>query len=218
MPHPQHPDDELLAALAADESEAMTDAGLVAHVESCDRCGPMVQDLRQLRLALAVLPDVAPSRPLRLLPPVPDTAPKRGGFVALLRGLTGPAMAIGVLLIVVGAFGTTMSGMGLGGAGAAAASAGFLSEAGGGPNTDRLSPGVPSASKAQSEATAVPRNAHPSYTPSAAPVANDNGGRLSYANTPPDPWPPMLAIGVGLLAVAFLLRAALKRPEGEPNP
>jgi hypothetical protein len=216
MPQPQHPDDELLAALAGDEPEAASDSALKAHVAECDRCGPMVQDLRQLRSALAGLPDVAPSRPLQLLPPVRDTAPMRGGFVGFLRGLTGPAMAVGVLLIVVGALGTTMSGMGLGGAGAAAASAGFLSEADGSKANQPVA-GVASSSVARGQGTAAPHDAYSSGRPTVAPPAIDDGGRLNSTSTPAEPWAPMLAIGIGLLAAAFLVRAALKRPEAEPN-
>jgi hypothetical protein len=125
MQHPIHPDDERLAALAGGDADREADAGLRAHVAACERCRPMVADLQQLRSALAELPDVAPSRPLQLVPPVAAPTPAGGG---ILRRLAGPFMAAGAALLLVGAVGAGASGIipGSGGAfpGAAAASAG----------------------------------------------------------------------------------------------
>ena len=88
MQHPTHPDDERLAALAGGDPEVASDAALRAHVDSCDRCADIVRELGSLRTALAELPDLVPSRPLQLLPPVAEPrAAARGGW---LRRLAGP--------------------------------------------------------------------------------------------------------------------------------
>src|SRR4029077_1845925 len=130
MQQSSHPDDERLAALAGYEPDAVADSSLVIHVSGCARCAPMVEELRTLHSALAELPDVQPSRPLRFLPAVPEPAGSGSRWVGPLRGLTGPAMAAAILLIVVGAFGTALSnGIGLtssAGAAPAAASANNL--------------------------------------------------------------------------------------------
>ena len=100
-----HPDDERLSALAAGDGDATDDRALRGHVGGCARCSEMVDDLSSLRLALAQLPDIAPPRPLRLLPGVPDRAAATGlgGFA---RRLFAPALAAGLLLIAAGGIGT----------------------------------------------------------------------------------------------------------------
>jgi hypothetical protein len=121
MPHPNHPDDERLAAFAGAEPEALTDRELAAHIASCERCGPMVEDLRLLRSALAELPDRAPSRSLRFLPPVEERRRPRLGWADLVRRLTAPAMGLAVILILVGAVGSAgNAGLFSAGAGGAA--------------------------------------------------------------------------------------------------
>ncbi len=105
MQHPDHPQDERLAALAGGDPEVASDAALRAHVDSCDRCTDLVRDLASLRTALAELPDLAPSRPLQLLPPVDE--PRTAASAGWLRRLARPAMAAGFVLVVVGAFGTS---------------------------------------------------------------------------------------------------------------
>jgi hypothetical protein len=108
MPDFSHPDDERLAAYAGGDRDAIADPSLVAHISSCDRCGPLVEELSLLRGALAELPDLAPSRPLRLIPPVPAPAANSAG--GWLRRLTGPAMAAGAGLVLVGAIGIGATG------------------------------------------------------------------------------------------------------------
>jgi anti-sigma factor RsiW len=113
-----HPDDARLAALADNEPEARTDAALVAHVGDCTQCSTVVAELRALQTALSELPDLAPSRPLRLLPPVTEPEVPRAGLFRTVRRLAAPALAMGLVLIVVGAVGSAGSLMG-GTAGAA---------------------------------------------------------------------------------------------------
>ncbi|MCA1587800.1 MAG: zf-HC2 domain-containing protein, partial [Chloroflexi bacterium] len=88
-----HPDDERLSALAAGDADATEDATLRAHVTSCDRCADAVRELGVLRAALADLPDIAPHRPLRLLPPVEADAPSPADRLGLwARRLFAPAL------------------------------------------------------------------------------------------------------------------------------
>jgi hypothetical protein len=131
MQHPIHPDDERLAALAGDDADATADAGLREHVSGCDRCGPMVAELRQLRAALAQLPDMVPSRPLQLVPPVAAAEPRPA--TGWLRRMAAPMVAAGAGLVFIGVVGTSgvLSGFSMG-LGAAAASAGDLGELNGG--------------------------------------------------------------------------------------
>ncbi len=98
-----HPNDERLAALAGADPDATGDSALSGHVSSCDRCSGVVDDLRGLRAALAELPDLMPSRPLRLIPPAPSTADRAGGWV---RRVIAPVMTAGAALALVGLVGT----------------------------------------------------------------------------------------------------------------
>src|SRR5688500_18457058 len=107
---PNHPDDERLSALASRDDEAMADTKLTSHVATCPRCTDLVSEIGALRVSLAELPDLAPHRPLRLLPPVAD-APVADAPVAdggsWVRRLFAPAMTAGAALAMVGLIGTT---------------------------------------------------------------------------------------------------------------
>jgi hypothetical protein len=105
MQHPVHPDDERLAALAGDDPEATGDGRLAEHVAGCERCIGVVDELRSLRASLAELPDLRPSRPIQLLPPVPAGPSIDGGSFGFLRRLAAPAMVAGAGLAIVGAVG-----------------------------------------------------------------------------------------------------------------
>ncbi|HET6379608.1 MAG TPA: hypothetical protein VFH63_01040 [candidate division Zixibacteria bacterium] len=105
MQHDVHPHDERLAALAGNDPDVAGDAVLRAHVDSCDRCGPMVADLARLQAALAELPDLVPSRPIQLLPPVPEPVRTGAPGGGRLRRLWAPVMAVGAGLALVGAVG-----------------------------------------------------------------------------------------------------------------
>jgi hypothetical protein len=216
-----HPDDERLAALAASEADAAADGSLVEHVSGCPRCAPMVEELRTLRSALAELPDITPSRPLRLLPHTPEPTARRSGWLSLLRGVTAPAMAVAILMIVVGALGTVV-GTGCfacAGAGAPAplnvgARAGAAAESG---------PAVPAALTPSGKSAApVPSsqldNGYGALrgTPSASPHPEELQSRTSTSRGPStsNPRPPfdvLLGAGVVLLAAAFLARGYVRR-------
>jgi len=100
-----HPDPERLAALAGDDADARADRGLTLHVAECTACTGQVRGMTALRLALAELPDVAPSRPLVLLPPA---AAERatGGWIGLRR-VFAPMAVSGMVLLLVGSVGVT---------------------------------------------------------------------------------------------------------------
>lgn len=231
MPHPNHPDDELLAALAAAEPDATASQSLAAHVAGCDRCTSVVADLRSLRTALGELPDVRPTRPLRFLPPAPEAAPAgRGlGWVELLRRVSGPVMGVATVLILVGAIGTAAnSGVPktasttfdansyAGAAASAAASAVPLAASPSGERTgDMVAPGTRSAGATPSPApvfggagSALPvTSGRPQASGSSAPKA------VGEASTGGPPFEAVLGIGIVLLAAALLARAAVRRRE-----
>ena len=102
---PNHPADERLSALASHDAEATDDAALTAHVSTCDRCTGLIDALGALRLALADLPDLLPSRPLQLIPPVEAerASDRLGGWA---RRFFAPILATGAALALVGSFGT----------------------------------------------------------------------------------------------------------------
>lgn len=95
-----HPDDERLDALAAGDSDATGDLGLRGHIDGCERCRAVVHDLAVLRVALAELPDLRPTRPLQLLPPVGETGTAHGGW---MRRLVAPALVLGGAMVLLGA-------------------------------------------------------------------------------------------------------------------
>lgn len=107
MQHTTHPDDERLAAFASADREAVSDRELAAHIDACDRCRPIVEELAILRGALALLPDIAPSRPLRLIPPVAERVARRSDALEWFRRLAAPAMAAGAGMVLIGAVGAS---------------------------------------------------------------------------------------------------------------
>ncbi len=106
-----HPDEERLAALAGGETDARADAPLASHVGDCTRCSDIVAELGTLCASLAELPDLAPSRPLRLVPPTQAPASDPAdGVAAWVRRLFAPVVTAGAALALVGVVGTTMPG------------------------------------------------------------------------------------------------------------
>jgi hypothetical protein len=105
MPNAAHPDPERLSALAGDDADARADSALVAHVASCDACDRQVRELGSLRMALAEMPDLAPSRPLQYVPPV--AAPAPFGWRVAFRRAFAPMAVAGMALLLVGGIGAT---------------------------------------------------------------------------------------------------------------
>ena len=226
MQNPPHPDDERLAAYAGGDADALADSSLAAHLAACDRCGPIVDELSLLRGALAELPDIAPSRPLRLIPPVPEPTMPATGSRGWLRRVTAPAMAAGAGLVLVGAVGFGASAAvnllpkaasvgAPAGASASDREFGPVPEAG----SPSLAPGDTTGSAAYGSSSAPrslsstqPPSQPPSQLSSALPSADDAGGteQLTDNGSPPDqPWLTLLIAGGTLFGVSTVLRSSL---------
>lgn len=102
MDEMRHPDDERLAAFAGGDFDATDDRELRGHIDGCPRCSALVTEVARLRAALAEMPDVVPPHPLRLLPPVDSPAERR---MPWYRRLIAPAVAMGGVMVLVGAVG-----------------------------------------------------------------------------------------------------------------
>lgn len=235
MMNTPHLDDELLAAVAGADPGVAGDPAVSAHLATCDRCAATVAELRSLSIALGELPDLAPSRPLRFLPPVAAPQPSFADRLAgVVRGIFAPALTAGAALVLVGAVGTfapalQMAQSGEGGAamqdGAAltaesAAAAEPGTEAG-----QERSDAAPSASDlAAGDGYAGP-NASPEATPvtlgaaQASPETDEEGDHAAAASPTQDMdaleaatdserpiWPMLLFSGVALIVLAVMLR------------
>ena len=224
---PNHPHDERLAALAAGEADATADATLTDHVTSCIRCTGLIDELGALRAALADLPDVAPSRPLRLLPPVeaaPASAADRLGGWA--RRFFAPVLASGAALALVGVIGTaapSMSGQagspdsGGDNFGTVAQEEAAASELAAAAPSDAAAGGAPAAAESlrsaaepltdNSEFSAVTASPMAAFE---APEQTNDERELDAAPTTLDaersPWPMVLFAGVALMIAALVLR------------
>jgi hypothetical protein len=209
MQHSTHPDDEQLAAYAGADREAVSDRELAAHISGCERCRPIVDELSLLRDSLAQLPDIAPSRPLRLIPPVAEPAPRRSGALGWLRRLAAPAMAAGAGLVLVGAVG--ISGLAGGLAGKAADVS--LQESSNGAGAPADNGGARSAVPAMNSdgefygRTETPRSQ--TGGDSLAPVRSPSPGHDTDRDTAEQPWLTFLIAGFGLFGVAVILRFSL---------
>lgn len=199
-----HPNDELIAALAAKEPDVSYDRTLRDHVATCSRCAAMVAELATLRAALAELPDLRPSRPLQLIPAIPAAADR--GRRRWLHRLFAPVLVAGSGLVLVGA-------MGLVNVGAASAPTGANFDPGdlsaGAPETAATS-AADAPRSVSSPATSTDAGSElnaPSATsvasePPAAPTTDDE----SATNSGPSPASLVLVVGLALVAGAFVLR------------
>ena len=225
MLNTNHPDDERLSALAARDDDAAADADLVAHVDACTRCADVVGELGMLRTSLAELPDVAPSRPLRLLPTVePEAAGAADRLGGWVRRLFAPALTVGVAIAMVGLVGTAapaLEGM----AGGADAGTAFeradVDEAE--PDADAGDGGEAGAEQPGDEPVEDQRVLGTSDRPASEEGEGDDfdsaGSPTPLSAEPPDdgsataslpaersPWPMVLFTGVALVIGALLLR------------
>lgn len=202
MQHPIHPDDERLAALAGNDPDATADAGLVQHVGGCARCGAVVADVRLLRSALAELPDLRPSRPLQLVPPVTASPEASGGAFGWLRRLTAPAMAAGAGLALVGAIG--FGGAALGGMAASGAAA---------PNMDAEGRNGEAPETASTAPGYVDSSSQPAPTD-----AEDDGDETAplvvVDFSTPGAWLVVIGTGLALLVAGVVLRFTVQPRAG----
>jgi hypothetical protein len=217
---PNHPHDERLAALASGEPDATADAALTAHVTSCIRCTGLIDELGALRAALAALPDVAPSRPLRLLPHVeaaPASAADRLGGWA--RRFFAPVLASGAALALVGVVGTaapSLSGPAANQAGADGAAT--VQEEAADAAASAAAGGAPAAAESLRSAAEPLADTGELGAVTASPVAafeapEDTADERESATAPPttlaaerSPWPMVLFAGVALMIAALVLR------------
>ncbi len=185
----RHPDDERLSALASGDADVSDDRALRDHVDACQRCSAIVDDLFNLRAALAQLPDLAPSRPLRLIPPVPEPA-RAGGFA---RRFFAPALVAGLVLVVAGGVGTYARGLG------ASAGGAYVDLQGGGSTTRDAAQPVPAAEGSKGVVE-----------------GGQAAGSRSLSETQPFeiPWPAVLVTGLVLLAAALILRFSVQPRAG----
>jgi hypothetical protein len=216
---PNHPHDERLAAYADADIDARADASLVAHTSTCLRCTGVLDELGALRSALAELPDIAPSRPLRLLPPVAD-APAAAGAGGWMRRLFAPVMTAGAALAIVGLVGTALP-LTQGQAGGAALfsniSEELASDAGAPAAGEELTPSsqrvtnLPGAAAASDDQSGVPDGAEVSPFEAAngqdpADGAGEPDVARATASEERPIWPMLLFAGVAILIGAPLLR------------
>ncbi|MGI8999819.1 MAG: hypothetical protein ACR2GO_08950 [Candidatus Limnocylindria bacterium] len=216
MLNQNHPDDEHLSALASHETDATADATLTTHVSSCDRCTELVSELRALRTALADLPDVQPSRPLRLLPPVEAQASGVDRLGGWARRFFAPVLAAGAAVAMVGVVGTA---------------APALNQMDSGPQDDSAAAeefSIPGASAAGREPTTLDTAGEAdggAFTGASEPApqvversesAVDEGASISggddleapeqAVSADRSPWPMVLFAGVALMIAALLMR------------
>lgn len=219
---PNHPDDERLSALASGDTDATADVSLTGHVSSCIRCTDLVNELGALRASLAELPDVRPSRPLRLLPAVEGDASRIDRAGGWARRFFAPVLTAGAALALVGLVGTTTPAFrgqevfqDVGSELSAQASMAVEAPAaeGGGAGA-----GAPAASTEEaSDGEAL--SAGDASSPAASNVeralsapgetggdADDGATALAPAPAERSPWPMVLFTGVALMVAAALLR------------
>lgn len=196
---PNHPDDELLAAFAADDADAIGAASLTDHLVACERCGGVVADVRALRASLADLPDVRPHRPLRLLPPVEEPA-HGDGLVTWVRRLFAPVVAAGATLALIGAVGTASP----------TAYDGLATDFGADGGAERAAQleAQPSAAGGQPAAAQEDDGEIMTFSTPGAEMDEDAAADADGSSLPAErsPWPMVLFTGVALALGALLLR------------
>jgi anti-sigma factor RsiW len=217
MQNALHPDDERLAAYAGGDADALGDRELVEHIAACDRCHPIVDELSQLRTALAALPDLVPSRPLRLIPPVAAPASRGSGRLEWLRRLAAPAMAAGAGLVLIGAVGASGIANGLANMGMQAASrASNATDTAGMPVPGAAAspagtPGSESDDGVYGSRSTAPRSLDSGGKSSPAPVASQRETTYQPVTKSSDeqPWLTLLIAGVALFATSAALRFSI---------
>ncbi len=224
MLNTNHPHDERLSALAAHDPDE-TDPAVAAHVASCDRCASVVSELGALRMALSELPDLAPSRPLQLIPAVErGRADDRASGWA--RRFFAPLLAGGAAIALVGAVGTASPALdgATGGADSAASVAATRENFAAEPGASAA--GAPAAEGALDEfgGRALGSDEESPESNSAEPRAavgqgtqGDGSGAVTdstsqlQASAPGErsPWPMVLFTGVAVMIGALLMRWVL---------
>ena len=220
MLNSNHPDDERLSALASHDADATADAALTSHLSTCDRCTDLVAELGALRASLAELPDLAPSRPLRLLPEVADEPARVDRVGGWARRFFAPVLTAGAALAMVGLIGTASPALdgaqSAGGAGSepsvmvADAPAAEEGDAG-----DAAAGAAEEERERAAEDAGAPAEAFSASTSSpivdggtASSLQEDEQDREIQSELPAErsPWPMVLFTGIALMVAAGLLR------------
>jgi hypothetical protein len=209
MMHAAHPAPERLAALAGGDADALADRELTSHVKGCVTCDRQVLELNSIQAALADLPDLTPSRPLQLIPPVSEPVRPSGWRLAFRRAFAPIAVA-GLALVLVG-------GLGVAGQLGSTDPVSFVRQL-----TSPMSAG-------QQLAPEEPAAAPPADNSGTGPAGGD--GETGFLPTTPEPdvnseslgnqpterddvqalaatalsWTYIVAIGLGLLVLAFVM-------------
>jgi hypothetical protein len=213
---PNHPDDERLSALASHDADAIADARLTTHVTSCVRCTELVDELGALRSALAELPDLLPSRPLQLVPPVEaDHAVE--GIGRWARRFFAPVLTAGAALALVGTVGTAAPVLEQLAGGAASGAAPQAVEERTDAQPSAAEGGAPAAESSrgpdmfggadQGEASPLVTDREGSAPTDTFAVAGDADDAARQTLTAEQsPWPTVLFAGVALMIGAALVR------------
>lgn len=207
-----HPSEERLAAFAGADADATSDRELAVHVAGCPRCLEIVTELVTLRAALAQLPDLAPPRPLRLLPPAVEPRPALAERLAGIAHRTfAPLLAAGAGLVLVGAVGGVGSLGGLasapqGASPAAGDGAAEVTEDSAATPRDRsgVFAASPQPDGAAPGAPASPRSQFDAEDQVTTPPEAVTRGPLS--ESAPAPWAALFITGAALIIVALTLR------------
>jgi hypothetical protein len=200
---PNHPDEERVSALASADDDATTDAELRSHVAACARCTEILDDLRSLRATLAELPDLTPSRPLQLLPPVEEAEPAVG-MGTWIRRLFAPVMTAGAALALVGVVGTTapaLSGMAQSAGGDSAVEMFTATD-----EADAGAGGGEAPAAAESTADDGATTGTGQEESQGRSTDDDGEGDLTQLPAERSPWPMLLFTGVALMIGIALLR------------
>ncbi len=226
MVNAAHPDPERLAALAGNDADARADAALTEHVASCAACGRQVQEMSTLRAALSALPDLTPSRPFQLVPPV--AAPEPSGWRIAFRRAFAPMAVAGMVLLLVGGVGAT------GALGPADAQRLFIFSAaqqagapagGGDPEITTDDGGAPAPAASDSNSRPLSSDGVGAMAPTPEGQVHEAAGGKDAEGTDGEPsrprsedldaelggtsgWLVLVAAGLALLLVAFVLLAA----------
>jgi hypothetical protein len=206
-----HPADERLAALGARDADAVDDPALRDHVDGCSRCAALADEISALRAALADLPDVAPHRPLRLLPPVEPAPEPRDSLGTWARRLFAPVLTAGAALALVGTVGTAMPAMQQSASGGAADGAALEAQTAasagtGAAGAEEFAPFAtedPDGISDEGGGTTLQATAPPDARDAAADEFVADGGPLPAERSP---WPMVLFTGVALMVGAATVR------------
>src|SRR5687768_2845123 len=211
MLNSNHPEDERLSALASRDTDATADTSLTAHLSTCDRCTDLVNELGALRASLADLPDLQPSRPLRLLPAADEAPAGADRMGAWVRRFFAPVLTAGAAVAMVGLVGTAapaLDGMASGGQAGAAPSTMDLEQAA--PEAAASAASEDSserAAAAEGDGYAAASDAAAGGTMSTFGGEDEDEDREALTQLPMErsPWPMVLFTGVALMIAAALL-------------